>query len=211
MCGPQPLRNLRDKRLPAYTQEEMPRDEARRDLPEGFLLQPDFLSASEESALIEFVQTLAFGHVTMRGVASLRRVAQFGLRYAFESARLTPAAPLPDPLEPLRERAAALAQIEPIAFAEALVTEYPAGAGIRWHRDAPLFGIVAGISLAAPCRMRFQRGAGTLRETAAVELPPRSIYLLTGPARKEWQHMLPPVRQTRWSITFRTLRGRPKR
>jgi alkylated DNA repair dioxygenase AlkB len=40
-------------------------------------------------------------------------------------------------------------------WAEALVTEYTTGAGIGWHRDAPVFGIVAGISLGGTCRMRF--------------------------------------------------------
>ena len=39
-------------------------------------------------------------------------------------------------------------------LAEVLVTEYTAGAGIGWHRDAPPFGIVAGVSLAGHCRMR---------------------------------------------------------
>ncbi|HYP14880.1 MAG TPA: alpha-ketoglutarate-dependent dioxygenase AlkB, partial [Bryobacteraceae bacterium] len=100
----------------------------------------------------------------------------------------------------------ALASVDPGEFAEALVTEYPPGAGIGWHRDAPPFGIVAGISLGATCRMRFQKGTGPERVTSAAELPPRSIYLLTGPARKEWQHTIPAVKQTRYSITFRTLR-----
>ena len=47
---------------------------------------------------------------------------------------------------------------------------------------------------------------GGARDRAAVELPPRSIYLLTGAARTDWQHTIPPVKEVRWSITFRTLR-----
>jgi DNA oxidative demethylase len=35
----------------------------------------------------------------------------------------------------------------------ALVNEYPPGAPIGWHRDAPQYGIVIGISLASTCRM----------------------------------------------------------
>jgi alkylated DNA repair dioxygenase AlkB len=176
-------------------------------LPEGFVLTPDFVEPEEERALIEFVRALQFGNVRMHGVTAKRRVAQFGWHYSFESYRLTQAAPLPEALQPVRERAAAVAHVEPGEFSETLVTEYPPGAGIGWHRDAPQFGIVAGISLGAACRMRFQRGEGLERMTAAAELPARSIYLLTGSARKEWQHMIPPVKGTRWSITFRTLRS----
>jgi alkylated DNA repair dioxygenase AlkB len=56
--------------------------------------------------------------------------------------------------------------------------------------------------------MRFRKGEGADQESLAVELPPRSIYLLTGDARSAWQHTIPPVKEVRWSITFRTLRRR---
>ena len=39
-----------------------------------------------------------------------------------------------------------------------------------------------------------------------VALEPRSAYVLTGPARTQWEHSIPPVKETRYSITFRTLR-----
>jgi alkylated DNA repair dioxygenase AlkB len=35
-------------------------------------------------------------------------------------------------------------------------------------------------------------------------LAPRSIYLLHGAARWEWQHSVAPTRSLRYSITFRT-------
>ncbi len=146
----------------------------------------------------------------MHGVASKRRVAQFGWRYSFESFQLTPAASVPDRFATVRERTAALAGVSPEDFSEVLLTEYPPGAGIGWHRDAPHFGIVAGVSLGAPCRMRFRRGKTGAWETVAVELPPRSVYLLTGSVRKDWQHSIPAVKQQRWSITFRTLRRPPR-
>jgi alkylated DNA repair dioxygenase AlkB len=178
------------------------------DLPEGFVLKHEFLNAQEERALIDFIRALPFGEVRMHGVTARRRVAQFGWHYSFDSYRLTPAPDLPEALRDVRTRTAALAGIEPEEFSETLVTEYPPGAGIGWHRDAPPFGIVAGISLGGVCRMRFQRGEGAERITAAVELPPRSIYLLTGSARQQWQHTIPAVKVPRWSITFRTLRKR---
>ena len=66
---------------------------------------------------------------------------------------------------------------------------------------------VAGVSLLAPCRMRFQRGKGTNRQTYALPLEPRSAYVLGGPARSTWQHSIPPVKSLRYSVTFRTLRA----
>jgi DNA oxidative demethylase len=39
-----------------------------------------------------------------------------------------------------------------------------------------------------------------------VPLSPRSIYVLTGAARTEWEHSIPAVKDLRYSITFRTLR-----
>jgi alkylated DNA repair dioxygenase AlkB len=128
------------------------------------------------------------------------------LRYAFTSHRLTPASEIPHEFCAIRARAAKLAGVEPDSFSEVLVTEYPPGAGIGWHRDAPPFGIIAGISLAANCTMRFRKGIAGNRETSALELPRRSLYALAGIARTEWQHSISPIADLRYSITFRTLR-----
>jgi alkylated DNA repair dioxygenase AlkB len=89
---------------------------------------------------------------------------------------------------------------------EVLVTEYTPGAGIGWHRDAPMFGVVVGVSLLGACRFRFRRGKDATAETRAVELAPRSAYVLDGEARTLWQHSIPPARALRYSVTFRTLR-----
>jgi alkylated DNA repair protein (DNA oxidative demethylase) len=178
-------------------------------LPEGLIVRMDFLSSGEEHDLLQFMAGIAFGHARMHGVASKRRVAQFGWRYSFESYRLTIGAPIPAELLDLRQRTAAIAGVEAADFSEVLVTEYPPGAGIGWHRDAPHFGIVAGVSLGSACRMRFRNDRVRGRAAPQLELPARSLYLLTGSARKEWQHMIPPVRQPRWSITFRTVRHQP--
>jgi alkylated DNA repair dioxygenase AlkB len=43
---------------------------------------------------------------------------------------------------------------------------------------------------------------------ASVILDPRSIYVMRGPARWQFQHSIPAVEKTRYSITFRTLRRR---
>jgi DNA oxidative demethylase len=87
-----------------------------------------------------------------------------------------------------------------------LITRYPPGAAIGWHRDAPMFREVIGVSLASACRMRFQRGKGEERVTADIELEPRSAYVLAGPVRSHWQHSIPATKDLRYSITFRTLK-----
>jgi DNA oxidative demethylase len=175
--------------------------------PAGLLYVPDFVGADEEQALAGHIGRLEFHDVVMRGVAARRRVAQFGWLYGYDSwSRIDPGPRVPDFLHSLRERAARLADVSPVELEEALVIEYPPGAGIGWHRDAPMFGPkVVGVSLLSPCRMRFQRGKGAEREVYALELAPRSAYVLAGAARAAWQHSIPKSPALRYSITFRTV------
>jgi alkylated DNA repair protein (DNA oxidative demethylase) len=179
-------------------------------LPAGFRYIADFVSPGEDSHLVEVVRALPYRDVVMRGQVARRRTAHFGWRYGYESFRVEPGPPLPDALLPLRARAAALAEVEDTDLAEVLVTVYPPGAGIGWHRDAPAFGVVVGVSLGSPCRMRFQRGTGEARQTRALILEPRSAYVLAGEVRWAWQHTIPPIATERYSITFRTLSARPR-
>jgi alkylated DNA repair dioxygenase AlkB len=174
--------------------------------PPGFRYRPELLTEVEERALIPHVRALDFSAVQMRGQVARRRTAHFGWVYGYESWRIVPGPPIPEILLPLRARVAAVAEVAPDSLAEVLVTEYPAGAGIGWHRDAPQFGIVIGVSLLGACRMRFQRGAGPARRTGAVVLEPRSAYVLEDEARWQWQHSIPPMKVPRYSITFRTLK-----
>ena len=97
----------------------------------------------------------------------------------------------------------------------ALINEYPPGAPIGWHRDAPQYDIVTGISLLSACRMRFRpyrspavSASTTSRRTATHEitLERRSAYLMTAESRTAYEHHIPPVAERRYSVTFRTLR-----
>jgi alkylated DNA repair protein (DNA oxidative demethylase) len=175
---------------------------------EGLIYVEGFVTPAEERAVLALLERLDYKPVVMRGQASLRGVRHFGLDYDYGERDVVPTEPLPGEIEWLRERAAALIERSPEDLAQILISRYPPGAGIGWHRDAPMFGSkVTGVSLLAPSRMRFQRtlkGAG--RETDAVELAPRSAYVLSGPARWSWQHMIPAQKELRYSITFRTLR-----
>jgi alkylated DNA repair protein (DNA oxidative demethylase) len=172
------------------------------------LYRPDFLSEDEERELVAGIGALEFAEVRMHGVVARRRVRHFGWLYGYDSARLAPGPPIPAFLLPTRERLAALAAVEPESLGEALITEYPPGAGIGWHRDAPAFGIVLAVSLLGGCRMRFRRGETGHWETTELELQPRSAYAIAGEARSKWQHGIPPAKSLRYSVTFRTLRSK---
>jgi alkylated DNA repair dioxygenase AlkB len=87
-----------------------------------------------------------------------------------------------------------------------LLTKYPPGSTIGWHKDRSVFGEVIGISLLSPCTFRFRKKTGTKWERASIVAEPRSAYLLAGPARTEWQHSIPAVEALRYSITFRNLK-----
>ena len=177
-----------------------------REIPEGLVFKPGFLTVQEERDLLALPQTLPFCVFELHGVAGKRRVLHFGLRYALDSRVLSTAPEIPSQFEPVRRRAAAFAGVALDDFSQILVNEYRPGAGIGWHRDSAIFGIVAGISLGATCRMRFRHGSGEERRTSELELPSRSIYLLTGEARNLWQHRIAPIHELRYSITMRTLR-----
>ena len=176
--------------------------------PEGLAYVPDLLTGDEELALVAIFEDMEFFEVRMRGQAARRTTRHFGYRYDYEGWTVVPTEPLPSSLEWLRRRSAALAELPPDAFAETLVTRYPPGAGIGWHRDAPMFGpTVVGVSLLSPCRLRLRPSARQPGHVHEVELAPRSAYVLGGKARSSWQHSIPPVKERRYSFTFRTLRG----
>src|SRR5205085_2411638 len=167
----------------------------------------DVLTESEEHDVVGEVANFEFADVRMHGIVAKRRVAHFGVRYGYDSWKLTPAPPMPVCLAPLRDRAAVLAGIPPKDFAEVLVTRYETGSVIGWHRDAPQFGpAVVGISLHGDCKMRFRKQVGTGWERFTMTLGRRSAYILAGSARAEWQHSIPPVTSLRYSVTFRTLK-----
>lgn len=180
--------------------------------PAGLLYHDDLLTAAEEADVLAELGRLNYAEVRLRGQAARRTVRHFGYRYEYESWRLVPAEPLPDALAFVRRRCADIAGIAADELAETLVTRYPPGATIGWHRDAPVFGpTVLGVSLRAGCLMRFQRSLAARRYVYELALAPRSVYVLSGSARSTWQHSIPPVPELRYSVTFRTLRRRDQR
>ena len=179
---------------------------AKAAMPIGFCYAPDVIDAAGEARLVGAFADLPFKEFEFHGFLGKRRVVSFGLRYDFNGGGLQQAAPIPRFVVPVRERAAAFAGLAPDRLQHVLITEYRPGAAIGWHRDRPNFGDVVGVSLVSPCtfRMRRKREAGW--ERAAMQLDRRSVYLMRGASRDDWEHSIPAVEELRYSITFRSLR-----
>lgn len=180
--------------------------------PPGLRYEHDFIDADEERRLLEQIRTLPFLEAEYRGYTAKRRIVSYGAGYDFDANVLRPAPPVPAFLHPLRAKVAQRLELDALAFTHALVTEYVPGTQLGWHRDVPDFALVVGVSLGTPCRMRFrpyppQRG----QRVFVLELAPRSMYVLAGAARWQWQHGIPPTPGLRYSITFRTLAPRARK
>ena len=171
----------------------------------GLQTAKDFLSRADQAELSTRIDAQALRPFQFHQWEGKRLTASFGYAYDFVRGRVLEAPPLPDWLLPLRERAAAFAGVAADAFVQALLIRYDPGAGIGWHRDRPQFGKVVGLSLGAAVTMRLRRRAGKGFERRALPLPAGSIYRLAGAVRREWEHSIAPVAETRRSITFRTL------
>ncbi|MFC3068164.1 alpha-ketoglutarate-dependent dioxygenase AlkB [Phenylobacterium soli] len=176
-------------------------------LPDGFVYRREFVDAEAEAALAAWLGTLPFRAFEFRGYEGRRQVVSFGWQYDFNRSHLLKADDIPGELLPLRAAAAALAGHAPADLQQVLINKYEPGAPIGWHRDRPVFAEVVGISLLAPCVFRLRRRTPAGFERASLTLEPRSAYLLSGAARTEWEHSIPPVGQLRYSITFRNFRS----
>jgi len=161
----------------------------------------------EEADLLDVLESLRFDPIVMHGQEARRTARHFGLDYDYEARTPQPGEAVPDWILPVRARAAELAGLDTEQLVEILVQRYPSGSTIGWHRDAPTFGTVVGVSAGGSARLRFQRGKGEARRVWEVLLEPRSGYVLAGKARTSWEHSIPPTKELRYSLTFRTLRA----
>jgi alkylated DNA repair protein (DNA oxidative demethylase) len=171
----------------------------------GLRYGEDVVSEAEERALLDHLVAADLSPFRFHGWLGNRKTKSFGWRYDFDDASFAPGEPIPQWLEPLRERAAAFAGLAAADFVHVLLARYDPGAGIGWHRDRAVFDQVVGVSLGTPATLRFRRRKPGGFDRASLELAPRSAYLLSGEARWDWEHRIVPGNQLRCSITFRTL------
>lgn len=175
-------------------------------MPDGFRYQSELINAAEEHDLVARFQGLDFQPYEHQGYLGNRRVAAFGWRRDARGHLAETGEPIPDFLAPLLAKVAGFTGLPFESFRHALVTEYAPGAGIGWHRDRPPAVAIAGVSLLSPCAFRLRRRVGERWERATQTTAPRSAYLMSGSARSDWQHSIPPLEALRYSVTFRTVR-----
>jgi alkylated DNA repair dioxygenase AlkB len=176
-------------------------------LPEGFAYRAELVSPDEEAELLGHFRELDFREYEFHGYLGKRRVVSFGLHYDSNMSAVRSTAEIPEFLLSLRQKAADFASLVPSELQQALVTEYTPGAAIGWHRDRPAYRDIIGVSFSSPCRFRLRRKRAGSWERTSLTVEPRSVYLLRGPARTEWQHSIPPAERLRYSVTFRSMRG----
>jgi alkylated DNA repair dioxygenase AlkB len=177
--------------------------------PEGFLYIPDFLDEKEEQFLIKEISKIKLHNFIFQGFEARRKVASFGYDFNFENRSISPGNPIPTSFEGMIRKVSQTINLEPKDFSELLITEYPVGSVINWHRDAPPFEIIAGISILSDCIFRFRPHEKAKQGRSSIISFPikrRSLYIIQDTARTEWQHSISAVKDVRYSITLRTLK-----
>ncbi|MGQ0651234.1 MAG: alpha-ketoglutarate-dependent dioxygenase AlkB [Betaproteobacteria bacterium] len=165
-------------------------------LPEGMRYAAQFITREEEAALLRSIGELPFTEARFREYTARRRIMLYGPG-------------VPDFLLPLRAKIAAWTGVPAGEFRQALINEYRPGTPLGWHRDAPEYGVVGGVSLGAACIMRlrpYPPRRGRNPDVISLTLEPRSAYVFRATVRWSWQHSIPPARALRYSVTLRTER-----
>lgn len=179
--------------------------------PPGFVYQPDFISLQEEEELIRLITSSIQLHTfQFQGYEAKRKVASFGYDWSFEKRNLSKGKDIPEAFQGIIKKVSDYLSLPVSTFAELLVTEYPEGSVINWHRDAPPFDLIVGLSLLSDCTFRFRphdKSKQDRKSVIAFPVERRSMYIIKGPSRTDWQHSIDPVKSIRYSITLRTLRA----
>ena len=161
----------------------------------GLQYLPNFITSNEERALIEVIDRQQWLHDLKR------RVQHYGYKYDYKARAVTAASylgPLPDWLMPVTQKL-------PFKPDQVIVNEYLPGQGISAHVDCvPCFSdTVASLSLASGAVMQFSNR----QERHDLYLEPRSLIILSGPARYDWTHAIP-ARKSDMVDGFKIERGR---
>ncbi|MEM6273361.1 MAG: alpha-ketoglutarate-dependent dioxygenase AlkB [Bacteroidota bacterium] len=177
----------------------------------GLRYLPAFLHPEEARSLLQSIDAAPWLDDLKR------RVQHYGYKYDYRrrsidySMRL---GELPEWAAPLAERFVAEG-IMPWRPDQLIVNEYQPGQGIANHVDCkPCFDdTIVSMSLGSGCVMNFTRLADR-KEIIPLRLLPRSVVVLTGPARYEWMHGIKSIKNDKWeghriprlrrvSLTFR--------
>jgi alkylated DNA repair dioxygenase AlkB len=176
----------------------------------GLTLRPEYITPSEEQSLLAQLHDGPWENDWRR------RIQQYGVGYAGEGGKPAWIRDFPAWLLNLAHRVAADANMERLAE-NCVINEYIPPLGIAPHRDYPAFGpTIACVSLGSDIILDFIHRDRDQR--IPVQVPARSLWIITGPARSEWLHGIAPrrtdlisgerrKRTRRISITFRTAKN----
>jgi DNA oxidative demethylase len=171
----------------------------------GFRYYDEAISNAHQEQLLRFVENLDFQPYVMRGQSSRRGIVRFGHDYGPVGGSHHRVTPLSGELIRLRDLCAEIAGLDAEEFIASVVTRYPVGATIGWHSDMTMFGpVVFGVSLSSPCLFKL-RPKMSPQKIFRMTLEPGSLYIMEGKIRSDWEHSIPPVKELRYSITFRTV------
>lgn len=162
------------------------------DRPEGLLYADDFVSEDDEGALIVAIAALPLEPFQFGMYRGKRRLACFGFKYDYSLRRLTEADPISGWPASIIDRVESFGGTG-THISQVLCTEYEMGTGIGWHRDKPQFEHIFGVSLASQCKLRFRRSSGAKWRRFTIGARRRSIYVMAGPSRTDWEHSIPAV------------------
>jgi hypothetical protein len=141
---------------------QYPLFDAPSSFPNGFEYRPEVITPEEEAELVRRIQELPLRNAPFHEYIAKRRV------YGWWGNRK-----LPEWLLPITAKIAECYGLPPEAFKNALVSEYSAGTGVGWHRDAPPYKKIFGLSLAGWAEFEL-RPNGT-RQSRRYSRSPRSL------------------------------------
>ena len=184
----------------------------------GLTLVPEFITDSEETAIIQEIDASEWSNELQR------RVQHYGWRYDYQFGQIDPSmrlGPLPAWAGEIAGRLVEAGYFRHGPPDQVIVNEYLANQGISAHIDSPrsFTGVVATISLLESWEMVFRRHGRTAKVSRTLER--RSATILEGEARYRWRHEIPkrhsepaPVkpghrtpRTRRISLTFRKVKA----
>lgn len=166
----------------------------------GLTLLENFLTEEDEKNLISLIDSKPWITILRR------RTQQYGRNYDYGAKILGPAPIIPQELEKLGSKIPGFDR----APEQIIVNEYQPGQGISAHTDHYRhFGpVIASVSLGSEVPMIFRKSG----KEVTIQLPRRSVVILTGDARHSWTHEIPARRRDngiergrRISVTYRTI------
>lgn len=180
-------------------------------IPSGLQYIANFISRAQEDYLLERIdQQNWLSEIS-------RRVQHYGYKYDYTSNIIDKninLGDIPDWLSLLSKRLFA-EEIFKRAPDQIIINEYLPGQGIRPHTDCiPCFEeTICSLSLLSPCLMELAKN----EEKTSIYLENRSLLILSGPARFQWEHGISNrkydiingekiLRNRRVSITFRKIK-----